>query len=64
MLDINPGLIIWTIITFVLLVIVLGKIAWKPLLQALESREKEIAEALHAAEQAKKDAERMMQENR
>lgn len=64
MLDINPGLIIWTIITFVLLVIVLGKFAWKPLLQALESREKEIAEALHAAEQAKKDAERMMQENR
>lgn len=64
MLDINPGLIIWTIITFVLLVVILGKFAWKPLLQALQTREQEIADALHKAEEAKKDAERMMQENK
>jgi F-type H+-transporting ATPase subunit b len=64
MLDINPGLIIWTIITFVLLVIVLGKFAWKPLLHALHSREQEIADSLKKAEEAKKDAERMMQENK
>ncbi|MFA6438037.1 MAG: F0F1 ATP synthase subunit B [Bacteriovoracaceae bacterium] len=64
MLDINPGLIIWTIITFVLLVIVLGKFAWKPILQALQTREQEIADALKKAEDAKKDAERMMQENK
>ena len=64
MLDINPGLIIWTIITFVLLLMVLGKFAWKPLLQALQSREQEIADSLKKAEEAKKDAERMMQENK
>ena len=63
MLDINPGLIIWTILTFVLLVIVLGKFAWKPILAALQSREQEIADALKKAEEAKKDAERMMKEN-
>jgi F-type H+-transporting ATPase subunit b len=64
MLEINPGLIIWTIVTFVLLVFVLGKFAWKPLLQALQSREQEIADALRKAEEAKKDAERMIQENK
>lgn len=64
MLDINPGLIIWTMITFALLVVVLGKFAWKPILQALQAREHEIADALKKAEEAKKDAERMMQENR
>jgi F-type H+-transporting ATPase subunit b len=64
MLDINPGLIIWTIITFALLVVVLGKFAWKPLLQALQSREQEIADSLKKAEEAKKDAERMMQANK
>lgn len=64
MLDINPGLIIWTMITFVLLVVVLGKFAWKPILQALQTREQEIADALKKAEEAKKDAERMMQENK
>ncbi|MFA5834612.1 MAG: F0F1 ATP synthase subunit B [Bacteroidota bacterium] len=64
MLDINPGLIIWTMITFALLVMVLGKFAWKPILQALQAREQEIAGALKKAEEAKKDAERMMQENK
>ncbi|MFA6515467.1 MAG: F0F1 ATP synthase subunit B [Candidatus Paceibacterota bacterium] len=64
MLDINPGLIIWTMITFALLVVVLGKFAWKPILQALQAREQEIAGALKKAEEAKKDAERMMQENK
>ncbi len=64
MLDINPGLIIWTLITFTLLVVVLGKFAWKPLLQALHAREKEIADALLKAEEAKKDAERMILENK
>ncbi len=64
MLDINPGLIIWTIITFVLLVIVLGKFAWKPLLQALHSREQEITDSLKKAEEARKDSERMMNENK
>ncbi len=64
MLDINPGLIIWTMITFALLVVVLGKFAWKPILQALQAREHEIADALKRAEEAKKDAERMMQENK
>lgn len=64
MLDINPGLIIWTMITFVLLVAVLGKFAWTPILTALHSREQEIADALKKAEEAKKDAERMIQENK
>ncbi|HAP36102.1 MAG TPA: ATP synthase F0 subunit B [Bacteroidetes bacterium] len=64
MLDINPGLIIWTIITFALLVVVLGKFAWKPLLQALQSREQEIADSLKKAEEAKKDAEKMMLANK
>jgi F-type H+-transporting ATPase subunit b len=64
MLEINPGLIIWTLITFALLVVVLGKFAWTPILQALQSREQEIADSLKKAEEAKKDAERMMLENK
>lgn len=64
LLKVDTGLIIWTIITFIVLVIVLGKFAWKPILQALHSREQEIADSLRKAEEAKKDAERMMNENR
>jgi F-type H+-transporting ATPase subunit b len=64
MLTINPGLIIWTIITFLLLLAVLSKVAWKPLLRALQSREQEIADSLAKAEEAKKEAERLIAENK
>lgn len=64
LLKIDTGLIIWTILTFIVLVIVLGKFAWKPILHALHSREQEIADSLKKAEEAKKDAERMMNENK
>jgi F-type H+-transporting ATPase subunit b len=64
MLNVHSGLIIWTIITFVLLVLVLSKVAWKPILQALHSRENSIRDALRQAEEARKDAEKVLAENR
>ena len=63
MLDINPGLIIWTTVTFILLVLVLSKVAWKPLVQALHDRESSIAKALEKAEEARKESERVLAEN-
>lgn len=64
MLDPNPGLIFWTIITFTLLLIVLRKFAWKPILQSLQQREETIRHAIERAEQAKSDAEKLIEENR
>jgi F-type H+-transporting ATPase subunit b len=64
MLDPNPGLIIWTIVTFVLLLIVLRKFAWKPLLAALHDRESSIRGTLEHAENTKAEAERILEENR
>ncbi len=64
MLSINPGLIIWTLIIFVLLLVILGKVAWKPLLASLKTREQAIADSLSRAEQARADAERLIAENK
>ena len=64
MLEINPGLTIWTFIIFLLLLIVLGKTAWKPLLASLKTREQAIADSLSRAEQARADAERLIAENK
>ncbi len=64
MLEINPGLAIWTIVTFVLLVIVLRSFAWKPLLEALNKREEHVRSSLERAEYAKQEAERILNENR
>ena len=63
MLEINPGLILWTIITFIILLFILSKTAWKPLIDALQAREQSIRDALLKAEEAKKESERMLAEN-
>ena len=61
MLDINPGLILWTIITFIIVVLILRAVAWKPLLGALTAREQQIRSSLQHAEQAQQDAERLLE---
>lgn len=63
LMSVNPGLIIWTFVTFATLLIVLKKVAWKPILTALDNREKEITESLNKAEQAKLDAQKILEEN-
>lgn len=50
---------IWTLGVFLLLLIVLGKFAWKPMLQGLEHRERAIQTALHEAQQAREEAARL-----
>ncbi len=49
----DPGLAFWTFITFVILVYLLKKYAWKPILHALKVREETIQFSLEAAEKAK-----------
>lgn len=58
----NPGLIFWTAITFLLLVFVLSKVAWKPIVDALNEREKNIRSSIDRAEQAKTEAEKLLAE--
>lgn len=49
------GLIFWTTIVFILLVVILGKYAWKPILKAVKTREESIEQALASAELAKQE---------
>jgi len=63
MLSPNPGLVIWTIITFIILLGILKKIAWKPLLNVLNSREESVKNAIDQAEKARSEAERILKEN-
>ncbi len=64
LLSVNPGLIIWQIIIFILLFFILRKIAWKPLLTSLHSREQLIVDTIEQAETLKKDAEGLIEENK
>jgi F-type H+-transporting ATPase subunit b len=58
----DPGLFIWTIVTFLVFVALLTKFAWKPLLAALERREAMIAKAVDDAERARAELARVQQD--
>ena len=59
----DPGLFIWTILTFLGLLVLLKAIAWGPLLKALDSRQETIRKSLDDAEQAKLELERLQLES-
>jgi F-type H+-transporting ATPase subunit b len=59
----DPGLFIWTIITFLVLLALLAKFAWKPLLEALEARQEAIRRSLDDAAKAKVELERLNQQS-
>jgi len=58
------GNLIFTLIVFGLVVLLLGKFAWKPLLTVLNEREKTIRDSLEAARQQREQAEQLMAEHR
>jgi F-type H+-transporting ATPase subunit b len=64
LLNVNPGLVFWTVITFVILLVLLKKFAWKPILTALDEREKMIQNSLDNAEKANAEAQRIFDENK
>ena len=63
LVQLDPGLFIWTIITFMALFFVLAKFAWKPLLNMLKDREDMIRSSLDDAEKAKVELERLNEES-
>jgi F-type H+-transporting ATPase subunit b len=63
LVQVDPGLFIWTIITFLVLLTVLAKFAWRPLLEALETRQNAIRKSLDDAQQAKVELERLNAES-
>ena len=59
----DPGLFIWTIVTFLVLLALLAKFAWRPLLAALDSRQESIRKSLDDAQQARQELERLNKES-
>ena len=57
---INPGLTLWAAITFLVLLVVLGKFAWGPIVKMLDDREKTIREAIDSAKKERAEAEKML----
>ncbi|MBA2610657.1 MAG: F0F1 ATP synthase subunit B [Bacteroidetes bacterium] len=63
LLEPGVGLIFWTTLTFIILIILLGKFAWKPILNAIKTREEGITKALASAESALNDMRELKSNN-
>lgn len=57
------GLIIWQTIVFVLLFLLLAKLAWKPIMTSLKDRERSIQDALDTAEKARHEMSQLKSDN-
>ena len=62
--DLNPGLTLWTAITFLLLLVVLSKFAWGPIVKMLAERESTIRDAIESAKKERAEAERLLSEQK
>jgi F-type H+-transporting ATPase subunit b len=63
LVQLDPGLYIWTIATFLVLLTLLAKFAWGPLLKALDERQAAIRKSLDDAQQARQELERVQHES-
>jgi F-type H+-transporting ATPase subunit b len=64
LLSVEPGLLIWTIIIFFILLFLLKKFAWGPILKSLSEREKSIKDSIDKAELLKQESEKLLAQNR
>ncbi|MBI3507587.1 MAG: F0F1 ATP synthase subunit B [Proteobacteria bacterium] len=55
----DVGLMVWTVVTFVILLVILGKFGWRPMIEAIEAREKKLHDERTAAEAARAEAQRI-----
>ena len=62
--DINTGLSVWTLIVFVILLLILRKYAWGPIVDAVDSREKGIQAAIDGAAELNAEAAKLLEEHR
>jgi F-type H+-transporting ATPase subunit b len=57
------GLLLWTLIAFIIVLVILRKFAWKPILKGLKDRETNIADAIASAERVKAEMTALKSEN-
>lgn len=62
LLNVHPGLLIWTVITFLFVVLVLWKFVWGPILKGLDQRADKIEGDIQRAEDARNEAEKSLEE--
>ncbi len=64
LLKVDPGLLLWTIITFAVLFLILWKAAWKPIVDALDARAEKVRSDIENAEMMRIEAEKQLAQHK
>jgi len=64
LLRVEPGLLLWTVITFVVLLLILWKAAWKPLVEALDARAEKVRGDIENADRSRQEAEKLLAQHK
>ncbi len=64
LLRVEPGLLLWTVITFVVLLLILWKAAWKPLTEALDARAEKVRGDIEHADRSRQEAEKLLAQHK
>lgn len=64
LIKVDPGLFLWTVITFAVLVLLLWKTAWRPIVDALDARAEKVRGDIENAENARVEAEKVLSVHR
>ena len=64
LIEVRPGLMIWTIICFLVVLVVLKKYAFGPIQQMIDTRRESIQQAIAEADNAREEARKLLEEHR
>src|ERR671928_1303365 len=64
LIKVTPGLMIWTIVAFLITLYVLKRWAFGPIQKTIDERRQRIEQSIHEAEEARNEARRLLEEHR
>ena len=64
LLRVEPGLLLWTWVTFVVLLLILWKAAWKPIVEALDARAEKVRGDIENADRSRQEAEKLLAQHK
>ena len=64
LIEVNPGLMIWTIVCFLITLFVLKRYAFGPIQKTIDERRERIRQSIEEAERAREEARRLLEEHK
>lgn len=64
LLRVDPGLLLWTVLTFLVMMAILWKVAWRPIVDAMDARAEKVRFEIDNAERTRQEAEKLLAQHK